>query len=117
MLSPDATLAGTFAIGGDLVVHRLGFGAMRITGPDIWGPPLDVEEARRTIRRLPELGIDFVDTAEAYGPYISESCWPGNSRPMARSSSRPRAEIRGKDPRSGRRSVVPSSSSRASRHR
>jgi len=72
MLSPDATLAGTFAIGGDLVVHRLGFGAMRITGPDIWGPPLDIEEARRTIRRLPELGIDFVDTAEAYGPYISE---------------------------------------------
>ncbi|MEO6396694.1 MAG: aldo/keto reductase [Devosia sp.] len=72
MPTPDATLAGTFAIGGDLVVHRLGFGAMRITGKGIWGPPADPEECRRVLRRLPELGIDFIDTAEAYGPYISE---------------------------------------------
>lgn len=72
MLQPDATLSGTFAIGGDMVVHRLGFGAMRVTGRGIWGPPADPEEARRTLRRVPELGIDFIDTAEAYGPYISE---------------------------------------------
>ena len=72
MPTPDASLAGSFAIGGDMVVNRLGFGAMRITGPGIWGPPADPEEARRTLRRLPELGIDFIDTAEAYGPYVSE---------------------------------------------
>ena len=72
MLKPDATLSGTFAIGGDMVVHRLGFGAMRVTGRGIWGPPADPEEARRTLRRVPELGIDFIDTAEAYGPYVSE---------------------------------------------
>lgn len=62
----NAALSGTFAIGGDLVVNRLGFGAMRITGPGIWGEPTDVEEARRAPRRLPELGIN-IDTAESYG--------------------------------------------------
>ncbi|MEQ1770284.1 MAG: aldo/keto reductase [Devosia sp.] len=72
MPTPDATISGTFAIGGDLTVHRLGFGAMRITGTGIWGPPADPDECRRVLRRLPELGIDFVDTAEAYGPYLSE---------------------------------------------
>ena len=63
----------TFAIGGDLEVHRLGFGAMRITGPGIWGPPDDPEEARRLLRRVVELGIDLVDTADAYGPEVSEN--------------------------------------------
>ena len=72
MQTPDASRSGTFTIGGDLAVHRLGFGAMRVTGQGIWGPPADPEEARRTLKRLPELGIDFIDTAEAYGPYISE---------------------------------------------
>ncbi|MBX5480646.1 MAG: aldo/keto reductase [Myxococcaceae bacterium] len=69
---PDARQSGTFTIGGDLTVHRLGFGAMRITGKGIWGPPEDPDEARRTLKRVPELGIDFIDTAESYGPYISE---------------------------------------------
>lgn len=64
--------AGTFLIGGVLPVHRLGFGAMRITGDGIWGPPRDVSEARRVLARLPELGIDFIDTADSYGPFISE---------------------------------------------
>ena len=68
----DAALSGTFAIGGDLKVNRLGFGAMRITGRGIWGPPENPEEARATLRRLPELNVDFVDTAESYGPYVSE---------------------------------------------
>jgi aryl-alcohol dehydrogenase-like predicted oxidoreductase len=57
---------------GDIEIHRLGFGAMRITGPRVWGPPLDMTEAIRTLERLPELGIDFIDTADSYGPEISE---------------------------------------------
>jgi aryl-alcohol dehydrogenase-like predicted oxidoreductase len=72
MTTLDAALSGTFAIGGDLKVNRLGFGAMRITGKGIWGPPEDPEEAKATLRRLPDLNVDFVDTAESYGPYISE---------------------------------------------
>ncbi|HTN63846.1 MAG TPA: aldo/keto reductase [Devosia sp.] len=68
----DASRSGTFSIGGDLKVNRLGFGAMRITGKGIWGPPADLDEAKRTLRRLPEIGVDFVDTAESYGPYVSE---------------------------------------------
>lgn len=68
----DAKQAGTFLIGGDMEVARLGFGAMRITGLGIWGPPRDREEALRTLRRVPELGIDFIDTADSYGPDISE---------------------------------------------
>ena len=68
----DAAQSGTFAIGGDLTVNRLGFGAMRITGKGIWGPPEDVEEAKRVLRRLPELNVNLIDTADSYGPYISE---------------------------------------------
>jgi aryl-alcohol dehydrogenase-like predicted oxidoreductase len=65
-------LGGTFDIGGDLTVHRLGFGAMRITGEGIWGPPADHDRAVQVVRRTKELGIDFIDTAESYGPYVSE---------------------------------------------
>ena len=72
MTTLDAALSGTFSIGGDLTVNRLGFGAMRITGKGIWGPPEDPEAAKATLRRLPELNVDFVDTAESYGPYVSE---------------------------------------------
>jgi aryl-alcohol dehydrogenase-like predicted oxidoreductase len=64
--------SGTFALGGDLTVHRLGFGAMRITGDGIWGPPKDPEVARQVLRRAVELGIDFIDTADSYGPFVSE---------------------------------------------
>ncbi len=63
----------TFTIGGDLEVHRLGFGAMRITGKGIWGPPEDPEEAKRVLRRVIELGIDLIDTADSYGPEVSEN--------------------------------------------
>jgi pyridoxine 4-dehydrogenase len=62
-----------FTIGGDLEVHRLGFGAMRITGDGIWGPPDDPEEAKRLLRRVVELGIDLIDTADSYGPEVSEN--------------------------------------------
>jgi aryl-alcohol dehydrogenase-like predicted oxidoreductase len=63
----------TFTIGGDLEVHRLGFGAMRITGKGIWGPPDDPGEAKRLLRRVVELGIDLIDTADSYGPEVSEN--------------------------------------------
>jgi pyridoxine 4-dehydrogenase len=72
MAKLDARKSGSFKIGGDIEIHRLGFGAMRITGPRVWGPPLDRAEAIRTLKRLPELGIDFVDTADSYGPDVSE---------------------------------------------
>ena len=65
--------SGTFAIGGDLTVHRLGFGAMRITGTGIWGDPPDREKALATLRAVPTLGIDLIDTADSYGPCVSES--------------------------------------------
>jgi pyridoxine 4-dehydrogenase len=71
-LTPDASKGGTFKIGGDLPVHRMGFGAMRITGKGVWGPPKDPAEAKRVLQRAVELGINFIDTADSYGPEISE---------------------------------------------
>ena len=68
----DAGAAGTIDIGGDLTVNRLGFGAMRITGPGIWGPPADRDEAKAVLRRAIELGVNFIDTADSYGPHVSE---------------------------------------------
>jgi pyridoxine 4-dehydrogenase len=62
----------TFAIGNDLTINRLGYGAMRITGKGIWGPPKDKDEAIRVLKRAVELGVNFIDTADSYGPYISE---------------------------------------------
>ena len=70
--APVVHSSGTFAIGGDLAVHRLGFGAMRITGPGIWGEPADRAGAIALLRRAVELGVDFIDTADSYGPFISE---------------------------------------------
>lgn len=67
-----ASKSGTFSLGGDLPVHRLGFGAMRITGDGIWGPPADRPEALRVLRRAVELGVNLIDTAESYGPNVSE---------------------------------------------
>src|SRR3954471_8631946 len=72
MTQLTATSSGTFALGGDLSVNRLGFGAMRITGKGIWGEPADRAEALRVLRRLPDLGVNFIDTADSYGPYVSE---------------------------------------------
>src|SRR4051794_35058370 len=69
---PPGALGGTFKIGGELEVKRLGFGAMRITGDGIWGPPDDHDEAIAVLRRVRELGIDFIDTADSYGPFVSE---------------------------------------------
>ncbi len=72
MVQQDASAAGTFRIGGDLEVCRLGFGAMRITGAGIWGEPASLDEARAVLRRVPELGMSLVDTADSYGPFVSE---------------------------------------------
>jgi pyridoxine 4-dehydrogenase len=68
----NAQDSGTFVIGGDLTVNRLGYGAMRITGDGIWGEPKDVEGARKVLRRAVELGVNFIDTADSYGPEVSE---------------------------------------------
>jgi aryl-alcohol dehydrogenase-like predicted oxidoreductase len=62
----------TLTLGGDLTVNRLGFGAMRLTGKGVWGPPEDRDECIRVLRRLVELGVNFIDTADSYGPYVSE---------------------------------------------
>ncbi len=71
--SSNAAGAGQFLIGGDLAVHRLGFGAMRITGKGIWGEPANRAGALATLRRLPELGVNLIDTADSYGPEVSEN--------------------------------------------
>ena len=73
MTDANAASSGSFRIGGTLAIHRLGFGAMRVTGKGIWGPPADRAECLRTLRRLPELGVNFIDTADSYGPDISEA--------------------------------------------
>jgi len=67
-----ARAAGTIALGSGVTVNRLGFGAMRITGAGIWGPPRDAQEAVKVLRRALELGVDFIDTADSYGPSVSE---------------------------------------------
>src|SRR6201992_3403193 len=71
MTTPNASSSGTFEV-GDIRIHRLGFGAMRITGEGVWGEPADRAEALRTLKRLPELGVNFIDTADAYGPDAAE---------------------------------------------
>ncbi len=72
-MATTATSSGTFKIGGDLEVTRLGYGAMRITGDGIWGPPPDHGKAIEVLKKLPDLGVDFIDTADSYGPETSES--------------------------------------------
>jgi len=67
-----AAQSGTFSLGGDLPVHSLGFGAMRLTGPGVWGPPADKKEALAVLRRAVALDVSFIDTAESYGPHVSE---------------------------------------------
>lgn len=68
----SAAASGTFKLGGDLEVNRLGFGAMRLTGEGIWGEPKDTDEAKRVLKRVVEMGVNFIDTADSYGPEVSE---------------------------------------------
>ncbi len=72
-VKPNAAEAGTIDVGGDLTVNRLGFGAMRITGEGIWGEPPDLGRAKAAIKRAVELGVNFIDSADSYGPYVSET--------------------------------------------
>ena len=72
-LAPDAAASGTFTLGGDLTVHRMGYGAMRITGQGIWGDPKDTEECMQVLKRALDLGVNFIDTADSYGPEVSEN--------------------------------------------
>ena len=72
MTERTAAAAGRFKVAGDIAVNRLGFGAMRVTGTGVWGPPADRAEALRTLRSLPALGVNFIDTADSYGPAVSE---------------------------------------------
>src|SRR5438045_7413256 len=72
LTNQPAARSGTFAIGGDLPVHRLGFGAMRLTGEGIWGEPPDPQKCVAVLRRAVELGITLIDTADSYGPKVSE---------------------------------------------
>ena len=111
-----ATASGTFALGGQLVVHRLGFGAMQLTGPGIWGEPADRDEAIRVLRRAVELGVDLIDTADSYGPYVSEE--------LIRTALRPypdhlviatKAGLCAPARASGTRSAGPSTSARSAR--
>jgi pyridoxine 4-dehydrogenase len=67
-----AQRAGTFDLGGDLAINRLGYGTMQLPGPGVWGPPRDHDEAIRVLRRAVELGVNFIDTADSYGPYVAE---------------------------------------------
>ena len=76
--------SGTFAIGGDLPVHRLGYGAMQLTGPGVWGPPRDHDEAIRVLRRAVELGVNLIDTADSYGPFVADAPDPRGAAPLPR---------------------------------
>src|ERR1700745_3576374 len=69
---PESKTAGTIDVGGDLTVNRLGFGAMRVTGKGIWGEPHSRDEAIAVLRRVVDLGVNFIDTADSYGPHVSE---------------------------------------------
>jgi aryl-alcohol dehydrogenase-like predicted oxidoreductase len=71
-LNPSAQASGSFALGGDLPVHRLGYGSMQLTGDGVWGDPRDPDEAVRVLRRAVELGVTFLDTADSYGPVVAE---------------------------------------------
>ena len=78
----NAAESGRFRIGGAFDVNRLGFGAMRIVGKGIWGPPADRDEALKTLRRLPDLGVDFIDTADSVWPQFFRRADPGGARAL-----------------------------------
>ena len=108
----NAAQSGRFRIGGAFEVNRLGFGAMRIVGKGIWGPPEDRAEALRTLNRLPELGVDFIDTADSYGPDVSEELIREALHPYRRDpSSPPKAAGAHRPEQLDRRSAGPNISS------
>jgi len=104
-MSPNASSAGTFKIGAELEVTRLGYGAMRITGEGIWGPPKDHDAAISILKRLPELGINFIDTADSYGPRTPRTSSTRRCTRSTASTSRRRADSRDTARTSGPRSA------------
>ncbi len=104
---PNAKKAGTLRIGGSISVNRLGFGAMRITGPGIWGEPEDRDEALRTLKHLPALGVNFVDTANSYGPEVSEKLIREALHPYVGVLVATKAGLTRSGPANGRRSGSP----------
>src|SRR3954453_16792398 len=100
-MATTATSSGTFKIGGDLEVTRLGYGAMRITGEGIWGPPKDHDQAIEVLKKLPELGVDFIDTANSYGPYVSEELIREALHPYEGMSVAPKAGLTRQGPNQG----------------
>ena len=111
---PHARHAGTVDLGGTAVA-RLGFGTMQLTGPGTWGPPPDRDEALRVLRRAVELGVDFVDTANAYGPDECDSSWPTRFTRTGTCSSRRRAGCVATGPVAGARTAGPNTSGRPAR--
>lgn len=103
----SAARSGTLLIGGDVSVNRLGYGTMRLTGKGIWGPPADRAEALRVLKRLPELGVNFIDTADSYGPDVADNCCAKHCIPIAANSSPPKAVWCAPAPISGPPSAVP----------
>ena len=95
MTEAVAAASGEFTIGGDLTVHRLGYGAMQLPGQGVWGDAKDPDEAVRVLRRAVELGVNFIDTADSYGPFVSEDLLikrgaaPVRRRPGDRHQGRP----------------------------
>ena len=102
----SAADAGTMGIGGDLTVNRLGFGAMRITGSGIWGEPPDREVAKSVLKRAIELGVNFIDTADSYGPAVSETLIAEALYPYPMTSSSPRKGDTSAPARTGGRSTA-----------
>src|ERR1700681_3689403 len=95
MSTLSASSSGTFMIGGDLIVNRLGYGTMRLVGDGAWGEPGDPDEAKRVLRRAVELGVTLIDTADAYGPEIAERLiaealypYPSGARPATKGGRR-----------------------------
>ena len=104
-----AAESGTFIIGGDIPVYRLGFGAMRITGSGVWGPPENHGEAIAVLRRCVELGVNLIDTAESYGPWVSEELIAEALYPYPQGLLMPpRAVLTGRGLARGRRTAGPS---------
>ena len=89
MTSTLVSASGTFDLGGDTTINRLGYGAMQLTGDGVWGDPADPEEAVAVLRRAVELGVTFIDTADSYGPFVSEQLIRKALHPYPRSWSSP----------------------------
>ena len=111
----SAAASGQFTIGGGIKVNRLGFGAMRVTGKGVWGDPQESAGARATLKRLPELGVNFIDTANSYGPEVSENLIAEVLRPYKGIAVTTKGGLTRQGPISGIRAAIPAISKSACR--